>query len=103
MYRNRNKIYNNAHYINIFLFRRIAQRVYEDIPLSLPNNDLMFYAGGTPRLKLRDSSRFELRNKTNFKRIEDGGEHGINANNPLPSSNFITVDLNRQRYESCND
>ena len=85
-----------------FIFCRIAQRIYEDIPLSLPNNDLMFYAGGTPRLKLRDSTRFELKNKTNFKRFEDGGGHNLNTNNPLPSSNFITVDLNRQRYEYCN-
>ena len=68
----------------------IAHRVYEDVPLTLPGNAILFNTGEGLRLKLHDSNEMTShKNETrheSYERIED------------PSNDYATVILNRQRY-----
>ena len=72
------------------LILSIAHRVYEDVPLTLPGNAILFNTGEGLRLKLQDSNDINShRNKTeddSFERMESS------------SNDYFTVNLNRQRW-----
>ena len=78
---------------NVFLFCvflcSIAHRVYEDVPLTLPGNAILFNSGEGLRLKLQDSTG--MTNQEN-KTVDESYEQASN-----PSSNYVSVTLNRQR------
>ena len=87
-------------YNAIFLRRRIAHRIYEDVPLTLPSNALLFNTGGGVRLKLRDSSGIKYKNKTSIQVFEHEIEHESRERQQNPSNSYITLNLNRRRYPS---
>ena len=70
------------------------------MPLTLPNNALLLNTGGVPRLKVRESNVIQRRNKTNFTLNQKESDTSSKNNHFNHSSNYITVNLNRQRYRT---
>ena len=84
-----NTIYLNTEILSILILS-IAHRVYEDVPLTLPGNAILFNTGEGLRLKLQDSNDINShRNKT-----EDDSFEQLESS----SNDYFTVNLNRQRW-----
>ena len=84
-----NTIYLNTEILSILILS-IAHRVYEDVPLTLPGNAILFNTGEGLRLKLQDSNDINShRNKT-----EDDSFEQMESS----SNDYFTVNLNRQRW-----
>ena len=83
--------------LSFIILLRIANKVYEDLPITLPHNAILFNDGNVPYLKLRDASGFQYKNKTSITRHQEEYNSDTQETLTSPSSNYITVNLNRQR------